>query len=194
MPSRSKTEPNKRAAILEAALELFVERGFYGTAVPLLAQRANVGAGTIYRYFENKEALVNALYREWKEALGEHVLRDFPAAAAPREQFTHAWQRLCGFVSEHPRVYAFLELHHHAPYLDDSSRAVEERIFVFAHAILARAQGSGVVRRGPPSVLLALLQGAFVGLVRFHREGRVAWTTEALETSEQAVWDLIAAR
>ena len=54
---------DKREAIMTAALELFVERGFFGTAVPEIADRAGVGAGTIYRYFESKEALVNEIYR-----------------------------------------------------------------------------------------------------------------------------------
>jgi TetR/AcrR family transcriptional regulator, repressor of fatR-cypB operon len=188
----STSEPDKRAAILEAALELFVERGFHGTAVPLVAKRANVGAGTIYRYFENKEALVNVVYRTWKEALATAVLERFPANASPREQFAHAWKQLCGFVSQHPRAYAFLELHHHAPYLDAESRAVEERIFTFAAAIVTAAQRKKLVRAGPAGVLLALLQGAFVGLVRFHREGRFAWTDEALACAEQAMWELIA--
>jgi TetR/AcrR family transcriptional regulator, repressor of fatR-cypB operon len=187
-------EPDKRAAILEAALELFVERGFHGTAVPLVAKRANVGAGTIYRYFESKEALVNVLYRQWKEALAERVLQAFPADAAPREQFAHAWRQLCGFVSDHPRAYAFLELHHHAPYLDDDSRAIEHRIFTFAQTIMTAAQAKGMVRPGPAGVLLALLQGAFVGLVRFHREGRVVWNDETLDCTERAIWDLIANR
>ena len=61
---------DKREAILQAALELFVERGFYGTAVPEIADRASVGAGTIYRYFESKEALVNAIYRQEKLRFG----------------------------------------------------------------------------------------------------------------------------
>ncbi|MGN6106845.1 MAG: helix-turn-helix domain-containing protein, partial [Kofleriaceae bacterium] len=55
---------DKREAIIAAALELFVERGFFGTAVPEIAERAGVGAGTIYRYFESNEALVNAIYRQ----------------------------------------------------------------------------------------------------------------------------------
>jgi AcrR family transcriptional regulator len=42
---------DKREAILGAALELFAERGFHGTAVPQIADKAGVGAGTIYRYF-----------------------------------------------------------------------------------------------------------------------------------------------
>ena len=45
---------DKREAILEAALELFAERGFHGTAVPLIAAKAHVGAGTIYRHFKDK--------------------------------------------------------------------------------------------------------------------------------------------
>jgi AcrR family transcriptional regulator len=183
-------DPDKRAAILDAALELFVERGFYGTAVPAVAERAGVGAGTIYRYFANKEALVNELYREWKQAISTFVLRDFPSNAAPRQQFAHAWKQLCLFVEAHPRVYAFLELHHHAPYLDEESRAVEQRIFDFASAVLTAAQAKGLVRAGPPAMLLALLHGAFIGLVRFRREGRFDWTPEALAAAEQACWDM----
>ena len=70
---------DKEEAILAAALELFAERGFYGTAVPAVAQRAGVGAGTIYRYFDNKEALVNVLYRRWKQAYSLALMTDFPS-------------------------------------------------------------------------------------------------------------------
>src|SRR5688572_22338077 len=78
---------DKREAILDAALELFVERGFFGTAVPEIADRAGVGAGTIYRYFESKEALVNAIYRQEKLRFSSAVLEDFPANVNTREQF-----------------------------------------------------------------------------------------------------------
>ncbi|MGZ3428822.1 MAG: helix-turn-helix domain-containing protein, partial [Polyangia bacterium] len=64
----------KSDAILKAALELFVERGFHGTPVPLVAERAGVGAGTIYRSFESKEALVNALYQRWKQTIARQIV------------------------------------------------------------------------------------------------------------------------
>src|SRR4029077_3887695 len=87
----------KREAILEAALELFAERGFHGTAVPLVAERAQVGAGTLYRYFTSKEALVNALFQQWKAALFQALTADFPTDAPPRQQFHELWQRLGRF-------------------------------------------------------------------------------------------------
>ena len=96
------------------------------------------------------------------------------------------------FVQKHPKVYAFLELHHHAAYLDDESKAMERRIFDFAKMVILSSQAKGLMRPGPPEVLLALLHGAFVGLVRFGREGRVEWNAVELDMAEQACWELIA--
>ncbi|MFO1187803.1 MAG: helix-turn-helix domain-containing protein [Alphaproteobacteria bacterium] len=46
---------DKRDLILGfAALSLFVEKGFDGTAVPEIAARAGVGTGTLYRYFAGR--------------------------------------------------------------------------------------------------------------------------------------------
>ena len=56
---------SKHEAILDAALALFVERGYHGTAVPAIAERAGVAAGTIYHHFESKEQLVNAVFELW---------------------------------------------------------------------------------------------------------------------------------
>src|SRR5690349_16044689 len=81
----STSPADKREAILAAALELFVERGFHGTAVPEVADRAGVGAGTIYRYFASKEALVNALYQKYKAELTGLILKDFPLDKPARQ-------------------------------------------------------------------------------------------------------------
>jgi AcrR family transcriptional regulator len=105
----------KRETILNAALQLFTERGFHGTAMPLVAELAGVGAGTIYRYFENKEALVNTLYRDWKKFQITTILKDVPAETPLREQFRVYWKRLVAFASEIPTAFGYLELQFHAP-------------------------------------------------------------------------------
>src|SRR6185295_8130625 len=120
-------EPNeKRDAVFAAALELFADRGFYGVSVPEIAQKAKVGAGTIYRYFPSKEALVNALYVHHKQELGKAFLEGLDIQASPRAVFHQFWTRACAFAREKPRVLEFLELHHHAPYLDARSRETEQ--------------------------------------------------------------------
>jgi AcrR family transcriptional regulator len=63
--------------ILQAALEVFAEKGFYVATVDEVAERAGLGKGTLYRYFANKEALFNELVRvrlEELETCAEAVL------------------------------------------------------------------------------------------------------------------------
>lgn len=181
----------KREAILEAALDLFVQRGFHGTAVPHIAERAGVGAGTIYRYFENKEALVNALYQRFKREIFERVLADFPLGAPPREQFHVLWSRLSEYVLERPRAFAFLELHHHRSYLDEESRALESQLIDFALGFVTAAQEQQVLKAGEPMLLMTLVYGAFVGLVRASWEGKLDLTPERMSKAEQCVWEAV---
>jgi len=50
-------DPGKHLAILEQAIRTFAELGFRGTDVQVIADRAGVGKGTVYRYFRSKEDL-----------------------------------------------------------------------------------------------------------------------------------------
>jgi AcrR family transcriptional regulator len=52
---------DKKTLILETTLDLISENGFHGTPISMIAEKAGIGAGTIYRYFENKEDLINEL-------------------------------------------------------------------------------------------------------------------------------------
>ena len=49
--------------LVEAALDLFVERGFAATRLEDVAQRAGVSKGTMYLYFDSKESLFQAVVR-----------------------------------------------------------------------------------------------------------------------------------
>lgn len=51
-----------RAAIIEAALALFAERGFEATTMRAVADRAGVSVGNAYYYFRSKEQLVQGFY------------------------------------------------------------------------------------------------------------------------------------
>ena len=60
----TKKPTDKKEAILQASLEIFAENGFHSSPTSEISKRANVGTGTIYRYFENKDALIEALHEE----------------------------------------------------------------------------------------------------------------------------------
>lgn len=55
---------DKRERILEAALRVFAERGFYNAKVSEVARAAGVADGTIYLYFKNKDDLLIQLFED----------------------------------------------------------------------------------------------------------------------------------
>lgn len=183
----------KRAAIVEAALELFAERGFDGSAVPLVAERAGVGAGTIYRYFANKEALVNAVFQEQKGRLVSALLTDFPFDAPPREQFHYFWERATGWLRQNPRAFRFLELHHHAPYLDERSRTIEAQVDGLAMRFFEETARQRITKPMPPELLVHLVWGAVVGVVKAEIQGHITLSRETLAQAEQAIWEAVRA-
>ncbi len=182
---------DKREAILAAALELFAERGFHGTVVPDVAERAGVGAGTLYRYFESKEALVNALFQKWKGALLGILLNDFPMDAGPRQQFHEFWVRLGRFAADHPQAFAFLELHHHGAYLNEESRRMEEDGLQLLRSFVQQAQAQQAMKPVPAELLMALVYGAFTGLLKGCLLGYLQLTPEHLAQAEQVMWEAI---
>ncbi len=78
-PKRERRKEARPGELLEAALDLFVEKGFAATRVDEVAARAGVSKGTLFLYFPSKEELFKAVVRhniagrfeEWREEL-EH--------------------------------------------------------------------------------------------------------------------------
>jgi AcrR family transcriptional regulator len=187
-------ESEKAEAILAAALALFVERGFHGTSVPSVAERAGVAAGTIYHYFANKEALVNSLYTRWKGVIGARIMATFVPNAPMREQFRAVWAGMAEFAVAHPKELTFLEFHHHASYLDAQSVATERQIFGFGVTVVEQAQAAQALKSGiPAALLLEFANGAFLGVFRAAVAGRLPLTKETFMLAEQCAWEAVRA-
>src|SRR5919199_3891638 len=94
--ARAEDREARMQAILDAALDVFAEKGFAASRLDDVAARAGVAKGTIYLYFASKEALFEGLIRASIvlpiEAVRQEVLaRDLPAEAILR--FLFAWMR-----------------------------------------------------------------------------------------------------
>ncbi|WP_051318933.1 TetR/AcrR family transcriptional regulator [Chitinimonas koreensis] len=86
--------------ILDAALELFVARGFAATKVEDIARAAGVTAGTIYRYYANKEDMLKAVIQESYERTyleGDQLFAQFRGTGPELlAEVIRAWWRLVG--------------------------------------------------------------------------------------------------
>lgn len=63
METRKEQKERRRQEIINAALELFVSKGYSATKVTDIAKRANMSTGLMFHYFESKESLYEELIR-----------------------------------------------------------------------------------------------------------------------------------
>lgn len=190
--SSRRASGDKRSAILDAALRSFAERGVHAVAVPEIAETAGVATGTIYRYFESKEALINALYRREKTAVHEYlygsVERDGQDEKALFDQF---WQRVVSLIRERPDTYRFVELQDHRAYLDEESLALERSVLRPIVNHIKGLQRRGVYRDDVRDrVLMAMVWGAIVNLFKAERMGLLSVRRADLEAARELAWQM----
>ncbi|HEY0255362.1 MAG TPA: TetR/AcrR family transcriptional regulator [Kofleriaceae bacterium] len=183
---------DKRRRILDAALRVFAERGYHGTSVPEVAQAARVATGSLYHYFASKEVLVNEVYRDAKLRLKDS-LSALPALELRdgKAWFTGVWNRLAEFALAEPDAFRFLEMQDHAPYLDAESRALELSVLAPLFLEGKRLTDGAAADVPPVDVAIALLWGAFVGLVKASRLGYLKLDKKTIDRAGIACWRMI---
>lgn len=187
------TDSTKRARILRAALAVFAHAGVHGTPIPPIAAEAGVGVGTLYRYFDNKQALVNAVFCDAKLRLQAHLFEGLPLATPSKALFDELWSRLATFARREPDTFQFLEMQDHASYLDDTSRSVEYALLVPLRQIIALGQQADLLNSHlRPEVAMALFWGAFVGLIKASRLNYLTLTDDDLSQAREACWNSLA--
>ncbi|WP_345240848.1 TetR/AcrR family transcriptional regulator [Pontibacillus salipaludis] len=187
------TATNKREDILEAALVLFAERGFDATTIPMIATKANVGAGTIYRYFVNKETLMNQLFREYVTRFLETLRNGYPDNGTCRQQFSHIFNSMVRFTLDNEHALYFIKTHNRPRVLDEESLALYQELLDFTRDFFEEGIEMGKIRRMPANALIAIVFGAFIQLHQLVREGAVEETIELLRDYEESCWDAVRA-
>jgi TetR/AcrR family transcriptional repressor of uid operon len=74
-PQTDSSNGDRRSQILEAALVCFAKRGFHQTSMHDISGEAGISVGLIYRYFENKEAVISAMADRHKTEINEMLDR-----------------------------------------------------------------------------------------------------------------------
>lgn len=75
---KERQRQEREALILQAAEEIFTEKGYYDTSLDEIAARVGIAKGTVYAHFANKEALIMTLLTQEME----QFLRDIDALFA----------------------------------------------------------------------------------------------------------------
>lgn len=176
---------------MKSALALFAERGFDATTVPKIATEANVGAGTIYRYFENKEVLVNTLFQDYVRTFTKTIEDGFPFDQTIRKQFHHIFKSMILFTNQNEHAIYFIKKHSAGYFLNDQSQADFTQLLNFFRTFFNTGKQKSVIRNLPAEALIAILYGAFIELQNLIRAGELEVDHDLLLGIEESLWDSV---
>ncbi|HEV2654577.1 MAG TPA: TetR/AcrR family transcriptional regulator [Ktedonobacteraceae bacterium] len=181
----------KRAAILQAALELIGEQGFQNTPMSLIAKRAGASAGIIYHYFESKDDLIQALYRQVKSDLSRAIFAAEVQQIPPAERFSAFWINMFRYCVTHPHETAFLAQYETSPAWElHEEPTSDEEVAYFRHLEEYKAQG--LIKDLPLAAIYELTLGIALKLARQAFTGVLTVDDATLTSIAQACWDAIA--
>jgi AcrR family transcriptional regulator len=142
-----------RAALVEAAAQVFAEKQFLATNVSDIAQRAGTAHGTFYRYFNSKEEIFREVALDLQCKMREHGEADRaveppPFASLEEElvwRITRANRRYLAAYREYADLFAVIE---QVATFNDELREIRKEIrrhFIeHAHASIQRMQREGL--------------------------------------------------
>lgn len=77
------TDPQKRQAILQSARKIFARDGYGESKISNIATEAGVASGTVYLYFDSKEAIAEALAEDFMKRVSELIREHIPKFDTP---------------------------------------------------------------------------------------------------------------
>jgi AcrR family transcriptional regulator len=184
---------NKREAVIDAMLDVVAEYGFHGAPMAFVAERAGVGAGTVYRYFDSKDAVIVACYQELESRFLRAMMDDYPEGRPVREQFLHIATMLVRHFIQTPRDLRFLQQFHDSPYGAEIRR---EKMFGagdknLVRELFERGRAQQIVKDLPLPVLFALAFGPLVNVCREGALGFLELDDRLLCETVEACWDAL---
>ncbi|HEU5199175.1 MAG TPA: TetR/AcrR family transcriptional regulator [Ktedonobacterales bacterium] len=170
-------DPQRREAILRAAREVFLERGYSEARLSDIASRAGIVPSTLYLYFASKEEMVQAVAGNIRQKTVQAVLPTLQHLRG-REDVAQLVHTLFAPIAEDPDLFRLVQLDTGLRGVRlHPSRPAHGPLFQEVASVLAAQMEGGFIRRYDPAALLDTLVGLF------------RWMVEAYATLEAGEQD-----
>lgn len=183
---------DKRTRLIETAIRLFHERGFWDTPTALIAREAGVANGTLFNYFPSKAALVEAVYLSLKQSWATHLQAAAPSSGGVHDRLAGYWTGAIDWARAHPDRYALLGQLKLSDEIGDGARAHGIDMFGATLELIGEAMAHGVIHPIEPDLLKTLAEAQISAAIEFLGKHPDASVAETARTSYEIFWRGIA--
>ncbi|MBW3589423.1 MAG: TetR/AcrR family transcriptional regulator [Actinobacteria bacterium] len=163
-----KSADERRQDIVQAALGLFLEKGFGDTTVGDIASAAGVATGTVYLYFPSKDHILIALHDEFHQGMAAQIMEvatdmiermESGEAIDHHEPIDTVLDAMARYSVE-KRDFAEVCMRHLPATLAGSIADVEQRFVTLLKSVLEQSTSKGIFHASDPEMFAHLINGA----------------------------------
>jgi TetR/AcrR family transcriptional repressor of multidrug resistance operon len=182
----------KRTKILTAAETILAEHGFYAFSMQNLADTAGVAAGTIYRYFASKEALMDELQKFIREEAAKSIFTNWQDSLKIEQKYQLMWGNAFNAVLNNPKRLAVIEMLYCVPNINQADIMLFEDCS-FKRLIDFYQQGIDKKQFLDWSIpaLLAISFDSSINLAKKVIRGQFSFDQKQLDQIRDASWKII---
>ncbi|WP_254679644.1 TetR/AcrR family transcriptional regulator [Celeribacter baekdonensis] len=154
-------------ALIEAASAIMTEKGVDATTMLEIAERADVGAGTVYNYFKSKDDLALAVLENLMHILALRIEQVTNRFDDPEQVYAFGIRTVLDEATDDPR---WQQLLHRSEVIADTAYRV---MGPFATRDMRQAEAAGRFRTPDPDLIWRLTTQAIMGAALAMSEGRL---------------------
>lgn len=179
---------DKEKAIVEAAISVFAQRGFWNTPTSMISKTAGVADGTLFTYFATKDDLIHAVYLTIKRELADLLMAGFETYDSFEDKMRHIWNGYIQWGMAHPERYKVMQQIHTSYAISPEVAAEGGEPFAAIEEFAQESIASGLIHDYPVDYLATLMDSQTAMTVEFIRK-HPEQMAHLMAVGFQILWD-----
>jgi AcrR family transcriptional regulator len=159
---------DKKQAILDSALQLFVKKGFNATSTASIAKAAGVATGTLFHHFPTKKDIMSQLFLSIKQEFATNMISNTDFSGDIEQDANILWQKAIDWAIAQPlKQLFFLQYSMSADIDADVRKQAMNSILGFVVELIEQGKQQQIIADFPNALLLENCHGQYLAAIRF---------------------------
>tara|TARA_R110002050_G_scaffold17813_4_gene52547 strand:+ start:1698 stop:2285 length:588 start_codon:yes stop_codon:yes gene_type:complete len=159
---------DKKQAILDSALQLFVKKGFNATSTASIAKAAGVATGTLFHHFPTKKDIMSQLFLSIKQEFATNMISNTDFSGNIEQDANILWQKAIDWAIAQPlKQLFFLQYSMSADIDADVRKQAMNSILGFVVELIEQGKQQQIIADFPNALLLENCHGQYLAAIRF---------------------------
>ena len=179
---------DRRELILDTALHLFTDRGYFNTSIRDIQKEATVSTGSIYHHFATKEAIAKALLAKIESTMVDEINLIMEATQSAHERCKAVLKYLFEATEDNKNAIHFMLYAKHNEFISDEGPVCTSRPFTLMKEIIVEGIKNGEVRKLTPEIIGVNIFGSAIRLICLRVDGVI---DEPLPIYLEEFWECV---